>query len=389
MAIQTSSNATAGNVTRYETKYRKSAMRQRTYDQYATRHKDTFEPRGGTIQLAWATPLVPRPTTALGSETTDFEPQTFRDVSTTMTLVYIADGLKNHDLAKLKSSLNMDYPDIVGQLMGETIDALARRAATEGSVVVYGDGSVSARSSLDLGTSGHRLTADNFAFANALLGHWAHGDDSLFCTVDDFTYMDLLFSSGNKLIERAIYTESAGGVIYNFEAAKLAGIRIVRSPWAKAFYGAGAANASVVNTTLASSSTANKAGSRTIEVAANTNIVAGQWLTIGAIQTGAESDETIITEPVLVATTPSSTTVSVIGLGPGGGLRFDHAVGATVKNPDTAHCAVFGSKESLIVAYGEFGRYGKSVEPFQDGNAKQWTTYSAKFFGKENCRLVA
>lgn len=362
-------------------------MKQRTYDQYAARIKDTFEPRGGTVQIAWAAPLVPRPTTALGSETTDFEPQTFRDVSTTMTLVYIADGLKNHDLARLKSSLSMEYPDIVGQLMGETIDALARRAATEGSVVIYGDGSVSARSSLDLGTPGHRLTADNFAFANALLGHWAHGEDSLFCTVDDFAYMDLLFSSGNKLIERSIYTESAGGVIYNFEAAKLAGIRIVRSPWAKAYYGAGAANASVVNTTLATSAAANKAGARTVEVTANTNVVAGQWLTLGTIQTSTESDDTIITEPVLVAATPAGTTVAVIGMGPGGGLRYDHPVGATVKNPDTVHCALFGSKESLIVEYSnDFGRYGKSVEPFQDGNAKQWTTYSGKYFGEQNCR---
>lgn len=381
MAIQTSSIATVGNLTRYENKYRMTSMRQRTYDQLATRIGSTFEPNGTTVQIAWATPLVPRPTTAQGSETIDFEPQTFRDVSTTMTLVYIADGLKAHDLAKLKSSLNLDYPQIVGQLSGETIDSLARRAATEGSVVIYGDGSVSARSSLDLGTAAHRLTADNFAFVNSMIGHWAHGDDSLFVIVDDFQYSDLLFTSNNKLIERAQYTESAGGVIYNFEAAKLAGMRIIRSPWAKAFYGAGAANASAVSTTIATSTTANKAGARTIEVAANTNIVAGMWLTVGTVQSSTESDATIITEPVYVAATPGGTTVTVVGRGPGGGLLYDHAVGATVKNNDTVHCAVFGSKESLIVEYGEYGRYGKSIAPFRDGNAQQWETHSFKYFG--------
>lgn len=356
-------------------------MKQRTYDQLASRIQDTFEPRGATIQLAWATPLVPRPTTAQGSETTDFEPQTYRDVTTTMTLVYIADGLKEHDMTRLKASLKLNKEEIVGQLMGETIDALARRAATEGSVVVYGDGSISARTSLDLGTAAHRLTADNFAFVNSMIGHWANGDDSLFAIVDDFQYADLLFSSGNKLIERAQYTEQAGGVIYNFEAAKLAGVRIVRSPWAKAFYGAGAANASAVSTTIATSTTANKAGARTVEVAANTNIVAGMWLTIGTVQSSTESDDTLITEPVYVAATPSGTTVTIVGRGPGGGLLYDHAVGATVKNSDTAHCAVFGSKESLVVEFGEYGRYGKSIAPFQDGNAKQWTTYSSKYFG--------
>jgi carbon monoxide dehydrogenase subunit G len=297
-----------------------------------------------------------------------------------MSLSYIADGLKAHDLAKLKSSLNMDYGQIVGQLASETIDSLARRAATEGNVVVYGDGSISARSSLDLGTAGHRLTADTFAYVNALTGHWAHGADSMFAVVDDFQYMDLLWTSGNKLIEKALYSKGSDDVLYNFEAGQLAGFRIVRSAWAKSFYGAGAANASAVSTTIAASATANIGGARTIEVAANTNIVAGMWLTVGTLQTSTESDATIITEPVQVASV-SSTTITVNGRGPGGGLMYDHAVGATVKNSDTAHCAVFGSKESLIVEFGEYGRYGMTGAPFQDGNARQWTTYWLKYFG--------
>lgn len=378
MPIQTSTLATAGNLTRYEKTYRKIAMWQRTYDQFASRISDTFEPHGTTVQIAWATPLVPRPTTAQGSETVDFEPQTVRDTSTTMTLVYIADGLEVHDLAKLKSSLNMDYPSIVGRLLGETVDSLARRAANEGTNVLYADSSVSARSSLDLGTAAHNLTLANFAEVNSLFGHWVHDDDR-FCIVDDFTYSDLLQSSGNKLIDKAVYG-NADAVLYRWEAGRLADTRIIRSPWAKAFYGAGAANASAVSTTIATSTTANKAGARTIEVAANTNIVAGMWLTVGTVQTSTESDDTLITEPVKVSSV-SSTTITINGRGPGGGLLYDHAVGATVKNSDTVHSVVFGSKNSLIVEYGEYGRYGKPLTPFREGKAQQWEIHSAKYFG--------
>lgn len=378
MAIQTSSIATAGNLTRYETEYRQATEIGRTYDQFASRLRKTFEPNGTTIQVAWAAPLQARPTTAVGNETSDFDPQTFRDVSTTITLAYLNDGLKAHDLVRLKSSLDpmAQAARLVGANAVETIDALARRKATEGSLVIYGDASVSSRVTLDLGTAGHHFNFDRFAEVKAMQGSWAN-ERNWFVVIDDFQYQDLITAGGGSpagvnlaVLNSMGYTERGDKQLFNYELTKLAGVRILVSPFAKAFYGAGADNASAVATTL---SAAANAGARTISVASATNVSTSKWLTIGTVQTSTESDTTILTEIVRVGSV-SGTDVTIIGKGPGGGLRYDHASGEAVENGDTVHAAVFGHPESMAVEYSDYGRYGKLVPPFQDGNAKQWTT---------------
>ena len=279
MAIQTSSVATAGNLTKVETEYRLGAEARRTYDMYATPLKNTFEPRGATTQVQWATPLVPRPTTALGSETSDFDPQTWRDTTATITKVYIADGFKRHILQELKSSLNVAATNemLVGRLAMETIEAIARRAATEGGLVTYGNMAAghNTRNTLDLGTATDNLTWNNFTTAFTYLQNWEHGNGPLMATITPFQYADLIGTgTGNLFTNSAGYTERGITILSKFEVGMAAGFRIIRSPLAKRLYGAGAANASAVSTTIATSTTANLAGARTIEVAANTNIVA-------------------------------------------------------------------------------------------------------------------
>ncbi len=384
MPIQTSAGtATAGIFTQNEVKYMKTIWKMRTYDQFAAPIEKTFEPKGVTVQRTWLAKLQPRPTAALGSETADFDPQTVRDYSSTLSKVYLNDGLKAHDLLILKNSLGIEkeLPRLVGELAAETIDALARQAATQGNLVTYGGSTTAtARSGMGAGTAGYRMSVDVFTRVRGYLGSWMQ-DDNLLAVMDNWAYADLLNTSSSVITNRMQYADNSGGILFNYELGTLAGIRIVVSPLAKAFYGAGNANASVVNTTLATSTTANKAGSTTVEVAANTNIVAGMWLTLGNVQTSTESDATIITEIVLVASV-SATTITVVGSGAGGTLKYDHAVGDTVKNPDTIHCTIFGSSDSMAVAFDGFGRYGKLVEPFQDGKAKQWTNWAFKYYGQ-------
>jgi len=197
MPIQTSSIATAGNLTKHETAYKLGAASKRLYDQLATPVDGTFEPNGETVQRQWLQDALPRPTTAVGNQNTDFEPQTIRDSSNTMTMYYRADGLKAHDLVFLKSSLLTPsaLSKKVGVLAMETIDALARRAATEGSLVYYGGSTATtARTSLDLGTTGHNFGITNFVVARSYLGNWAK-DGSLFVIIDDFQYADLMNTS--------------------------------------------------------------------------------------------------------------------------------------------------------------------------------------------------
>ena len=392
---QSTTGATGGNLTRYETQYRDAVMAERTYDQLASKMNSTFEPRGSTVSVAWASKLVPRPTTATGVEYADFDPQTFRDVTRTVSLLWIADGWKAHELVRLKSSLNpMEYgAQMVGQLAMETIDALARQVATQGNLVIYGDGTHTTRATLDLGTPGDHFNLDRFTEVKSMLGAWGRGD-GLMCIATDYQYADLISQNSTILTTRQGYTEEGKDMLYNYQLAKLAGVNIIVSPWAKRFYAAGAANASAVSTTIAASvgsNNSNQAGATTIEVAASTNISGTKWLTIGTAQTSTESDTTIKTEIVRVASI-SSTTVTIVGGGPGGGLIYDHAVGEAVSNADTVHCAVFGSPQSLAVEFQEYGRYGQLVPKFEDGNAKQWQTMSFKYFGNygrlDESRLV-
>src|SRR5512142_214008 len=366
MAIQTSSTATAGNLSPAEKTYMKTVWKNRTYDVYATPTGPTLVgTSGATVQRTWLAKLQPRPTAALGNEQVDFIPQTVRNYSQTITKLYYNDGLKAHDLVKLKDSLNIEaeFPRLVGELASETIESLARQAATQGNVVRYGGSTVaSARSGMGAGTAGYNMSLDVFTAARAQLGSWMQ-DDNLFVTMDNWQYADLLNTASSVLTNKMQYDGGADAALFRYELGTLAGIRIVVSPFAKAFYGAGNANTSVVNTTIAASTGTNNsniAGASTIEVAANTNIVAGMWLTLGTVQTSTESDATIITEIVQVSSV-STTTITVVGAGSGGTLKYDHAVGATVKNPDTIHCAVFGGKDSMAVAFDGFGRYGQII----------------------------
>ncbi len=380
MPIQTSSTATAGRLTQYEAKYMEGALEERTYDQLANPVGKTFEPKGLTVSRQWLVDALPRPTAAVGSETTDFEPQMIRDVSASFNKIYLADGISAHDLVFLESSLldEKTLAKATGQLAMMTIDALARRKATEADLVIYGGSTqVSARGTLDLGTPGHRFGLDCFTIARAIMGSFAHGE-GLMCVIDDFQYADLMNTSGSVVTSALEYNEKGLETLFNYEMGELAGVRIIVSPHAKAFYGAGVANASVVNTTIAASvgsNNSNVAGATTIEVASNTNIAAGGWLTLGTIQSAGESDDTLKTEIVRVGSV-NGTTITVVGKGRRNGLKWDHGVGSAVTNADTAHCAVFGSSKSLVVAFEKYGRYGQLIPAFNDGHAKQWTNFS-------------
>ncbi len=68
---QSTTGATSGNLTRNETAYMQGVLETRTYDQLAQPVGKTFEPRGLTTARFWLTDALPRPTGAVGSETTD------------------------------------------------------------------------------------------------------------------------------------------------------------------------------------------------------------------------------------------------------------------------------------------------------------------------------
>ena len=81
-----------------------------------------------------------------------------------------------------------------------------------------------------------------------------------------------------------------------------------------------------------------------------------------------------------IAATP---VIGVAGEGANGGLRFDHAVGATVSNKDNVGACVFGGAQSLFKVWDPaVGEFGTVIGPEVSGKLHQFNTLSWKaYFG--------
>lgn len=262
----------------------------------------------------------------------------------------------------------------VGKNMMESVDLLAQAAATQGSFVQR----AAARASLDAGTSSNRPSDAEFSKAQSLLlsmkvpGFKFEGGETWAAIMHPYAFHDI--REGGNVDSIGLYQDM--GIHMNFELGKIGPFRLVVSPWAKVFGGAGADNASNVATTLASAATAL---GTTIVVAADTNIAAGQWLTIGTEETANTHYPT--NERVKVVSI-SSTTVTIVGEGANGGLRFDHASGAAVRNADSVYTIVFGGPSSLVKVFAtEIGEFGQVVGPKRTGNLDQFVTLAWKYYG--------
>lgn len=383
MPIQ--NNTTNGVRTRYESEYRKGADSVRLYDQFAGSMKETDITRGTTIVAAALSEMQPRPTAAVASITQDFEPQVIDDVTAQITVDMYNDGLKSHQKVLLTqfSPMAAKFARAVGRNMMETVDHLAARVCTEGDIVLY-PAAIASRITLDGATAsdGHSLSESIFTTVGTMTELWDGNslrDGSKISIMDPWAYADLLRNAGGNLIKVQQYTEYGKNMLLNNEIGSLNGFRIIKHALAKCFYGTGAVRTSNYSDT---SSLALKPGDKTITPTTNTtNILVGHWMTIGTPQTGASSDATELCETVFV-TAKDATTITFVGSGPFGGLRYAHPALTPIINKWHVHPVVFGGPNSIAKAYSkELGEYGELVTPFQTGNAKQWTNWSWKWFG--------
>lgn len=326
--------------------------------------------------------------TATMSEENDVIPQALLDAQIAKTPTSRGEVLQQSELMKIRAWTD-DFESTIFELIGEnaaeSIDLVAQNAALQGNVVVR----AAARASLDAGTAGNRLTDAEFDKAGNMLLEFKvprfvgagevydpAGDYFAMCHADSF--YDL--RTGGNIVSIAQYQNQ--GIIMNNELGYKAPFRIVCSPWAKVFGGAGADNGTAVATTL--SAAANKLAT-TIVVASATNITVGRYITIGTEETGSTHYET--NERVRVVSA-SGTTVTIHGAGANGGLRHNHASGVAVRNADSVYPVVFGSAGSLKRWYDpNTGPYGKIVGPKVTGNLDQWESVGWKWYGNY-ARLV-
>jgi N4-gp56 family major capsid protein len=150
-------------------------------------------------------------------------------------------------------------------------------------------------------------------------------------------------------------------LLFNGELAYWGGCRMVVTANAKGFWGAGAAAASVVNTTLA---VAGNPGDTQITLTAGTNVTVGMWL---AIQDAAEPGNTWSdSNELFMVTGVAGAVITGFALDPGpgdaAGLRFAHAIGTVVNNNNSVYpIPVFGPNSVTKASSDWTGPYGETV----------------------------
>lgn len=332
--------------------------------------------RGATVQVVFASRMKPKHTVNL-SEVNDITPQTLRDATASVTVTMYGDAIQTSQKAMIQRYTDYGRQRVraVGENMMETVEAVAIDQALNGSLVYRN----SARTSLNAGTAGDNATEKIFSrIANSLAGFkvpgFVSGRNPQYAAITDGFVVEDVATSQN-IVNVGQYQRSE--IILNHEIGRLHQFRIVASPFAKTFYGVGAANASDADTTLGAAA---NALATQINVGSTANMVVGNWLNIiSAKESGSTFYPT--NERVRVASLDAAASITIVGAGPNGGLRYDHAAGDVVNSDDSGHTILFGGPYSLVKVFSpEVGEFGQLV-PNTQGLVNQWDSLGWKWYG--------
>jgi N4-gp56 family major capsid protein len=380
MAIQNTTNLSNAVTTRYTSKYQGGAAVKRLYDQLAmpvSAPKFELESRrgmGSSYTFNFVSEMTPGSTTI--SEVVDIDPQILRDATSTISPTSRGEALQWSRLVNLEAYT--DYrakrAEILGMNAMETIDNLAKAAALQGTLRVAS----AARASLDAGTAADLWSSDAILSASALVQtlrcppFMENGRPQYLAIAHPDIYFDLLTSGDVNSV--ALYQDKE--ILFNYELGSIGNFKLIISAWAKVFGAAGADNGSNAATTL--NDAAANALDTTVTVASATNISAGRYLTIGTEETGS----THYDDNELVKWASGTTTITFTGAGANGGLRFDHADGAAVRNADNVYPVAYGSPMSLVKIFAqEVGPFGEFVGPKKSGLAEQFESMAWSYYG--------
>ena len=369
--------------TQYIEDYLEGAEMERLYDQLATpigKPMETLQ-RGSSVQVDFLSDMQPG-TTAI-SEVADITPQALRDATASISPTSRGEALQCSEKLLLQAYTDYGAKQFkrVGKGLMESLEVLARDAATQGSLVVRPNATARTRITLSAILSGHRATDGLFSDMTTMLMNYkcpsftGMGGRRWAAIMHPAVFHDIR-QSGNVV---SIGTYQDKSILLNYELGSIGPFSLVVSPWAKVFYSTGAAAATnEVATTL---STAASALSKTITVAAATHMdgVVSPWITIGTLETG--DTHYPLNERVRYLS-HTGTTITIMGEGANGGLRFDHASATAVTNKYSVYTIVFGGPTSLAKVFAtEVGEYGEIVGPKRDGLIDQFVTLGFKWYG--------
>lgn len=371
---------------RYTDMYEEEVYYNRLYDQLAFAYPDLDQATKAQDSSAITFHFLSKmdiPTTNI-SEVVDVTPQALKDATAAVSKVSRGAALQISQQIELQNFLTNYMAKMTranAENAAETIDLLARDAACQGSMVSR----EGARNSLDAGCTSNRLTEARMLGAanrmaqlkcpvfmgiadNPASKSWA-------AILSPFAFADL--RQDTNIVAVGQYQNAS--IILNWELGSYGPYRLLVSPWAKIFYGAGEDGADVVATTIAAATTKL---AKTLTVAANTHLdqcVDTAWVNIGTEETA----NTHLTDNERVWVTGfTGSTATIVGEGANGGLRFSHTTSAVVDNNDSVHTIVIGGPASLVKVYApSVGEFGEIVGPKRDGILDQFWTLGWKWWG--------
>lgn len=325
---------------------------------------------------------LPVNTSAL-SCTADITPRTFTDNLVSVTPDMYGDAVQIFQKLSIEAFTDVERVAMenVARQAAETRDYLARSAAVAGSMVMFG-GDATTRAGVSTAS-----TTDELAFGDFL-------DAIGFLSGNGAAKIPGPFSGYGTILSRQAYLDQIedgniilvgeyGGkpeILMNGEiGAHIAGVRMIVSDFAKVFHGAGASGA-VSSLTL---SAAHTAGTTTLgTTTALSTATVNTYLVVGAQESTANGENPIV-ETVFMTGGTGTTSVTIVGGGPNGGLIFAHSSAEYVQQAGQVHTATFFGAEALAMVYTNddgLGPDGIVYPPEVTGIAKQFNTVAWKGF---------
>jgi N4-gp56 family major capsid protein len=275
------------------------------------------------------------------AEATDIEGVQLGDTSINVAVVEYGNTAQDTKLLRAlgRTDIPSVFQEVVGRNAGLTQDALARAAYIGGSLYRRPT-AADTRAQLDLVNDDMQAAGYNFMYslvaqlrsvgcpgigqASETVGRTQGASEpestEYAAIVHDLAIGDLQETNGWVPLAYAQQPQLTG--LYNGELAKLAGVRFIESPLGKIYQSAGTvAQAATTASIIAADATA-------VTVASATGLAAGDYITIGGLETG--TTETTTLETVYITSVSGTTTMTVIGSGASGGTRYAHAAGVAV-----------------------------------------------------------
>jgi N4-gp56 family major capsid protein len=365
------------------TNYKKEYFRLAALPEYTPIHsqfvdwKETIPDRGG-FGGTFDWPVFGRlnPSTTALTEGVDITPKSFKDYNITLSPREYGDVVSYTNLAQFKSRVDLqkEVADMISMARVQSQDMIVRQAiygilpggATRPTQTIHSDGSA-VMTALDAATAGDLPT---WAFFTQLAsqarsrGIMPRDGTNFFTIIHPLMSYELKQTNEWKNIG---YYQVPGNIYMAGEVGMFGGFRIIESPQAKIYWGAGYTHATSVATTVKASYPIN-AGDTTFRATSAANIAAGVYLTVGTAETETAAPGTNLEQIYVTAAVSDTDLVTIQGVGDGTnlGFRYAHAAGeAVTRNCNVGAIPVIG-KNSLLGAHGSScGRFG--IPKFKEG----------------------